>query len=446
MRILALETTDKTGSVAALGDDNLLAELSLDHTQRSAQSLAPAMHALLEQVGWLPRRRSIGGRLRRARLVHRAAGRRDHRQGLRLCCGGRCPGHRHPGGHRGRGPGQRQRCCWTVMDAQRGEVVARCFDRDAAGTFRARWPAATRLRPTPGWLELDAWRRRDRPRACTSWLDRLPPGVEALDRRYWSPRRPLSVRLAAHYYAHGRRDDLWRLVPHYFRRSAAEEKWDACGIANIVSSRGLRDVHLADRRIAGRRPTARSGGWPRRRWLAAVLLTGTKLGIGLWTNSLGILSEAAHSGLDLVAAAVTLWAVRVSSRPADREHTYGHGKFENLSALFETVLLLVTCVWIIHEAAARLFFHKPFDLNINAWAFLVVILVDRGRFFAIARAEAGRRQVRAARPWRPTPCTSPPTSGRRPWCCWGFAACWPASDSDCPGWSRPTPWPPWAWR
>ena len=73
---------------------------------------------------------------------------------------------------------------------------------------------------------------------------------------------------------------------------------------------------------------------------AAVLLTGTKLGVGLWTNSLGILSEAAHSGLDLVAAAVTLWAVRVSSRPADREHTYGHGKIENLSALFETVLLL----------------------------------------------------------------------------------------------------------
>ena len=92
--------------------------------------------------------------------------------------------------------------------------------------------------------------------------------------------------------------------------------------------------------------------------LAAILLTGTKLGIGLWTNSLGILSEAAHSGLDLVAAAVTLWAVRISGRPADREHPYGHGKFENLSALFETVLLLVTCVWIIYEAAARLFFAR----------------------------------------------------------------------------------------
>jgi cation diffusion facilitator family transporter len=132
-----------------------------------------------------------------------------------------------------------------------------------------------------------------------------------------------------------------------------------------------------------------------KRWVAmsslaaAFLLTGTKLGIGLWTNSLGILSEALHSGLDLVAAAVTLWAVRVSSRPADREHTYGHGKIENLSALFETMLLLVTCVWIIHEAAQRLFFDKKFDLTVNAWAFVVVILsivVDISRSRALKRA------------------------------------------------------------
>ena len=69
---------------------------------------------------------------------------------------------------------------------------------------------------------------------------------------------------------------------------------------------------------------------------AALLLTGFKIVVGISTNSLGILSEAAHSGLDMVAAAITLWAVRISGRPADREHTYGHGKFENLSALFET--------------------------------------------------------------------------------------------------------------
>ena len=83
---------------------------------------------------------------------------------------------------------------------------------------------------------------------------------------------------------------------------------------------------------------------------AAVLLTLAKLAVGLWTNSLGILSEAVHSGLDLVAAVVTWLTVRVSGRPADRDHPYGHGKFENLSALFETLLLLGTCVWIGKEA------------------------------------------------------------------------------------------------
>jgi cation diffusion facilitator family transporter len=131
-----------------------------------------------------------------------------------------------------------------------------------------------------------------------------------------------------------------------------------------------------------------------KRWVAltslaaAVLLTSTKLVVGLCTNSLGILSEAAHSGLDLVAAGVTLWAVRVSGRPADREHTYGHGKYENLSALFETLLLLVTCVWIIYEAVRRLRSGHA-EVDLNAWAFLVVVLsivVDFSRSRALMRA------------------------------------------------------------
>ncbi|HOB53498.1 MAG TPA: cation diffusion facilitator family transporter [Acidobacteriota bacterium] len=122
--------------------------------------------------------------------------------------------------------------------------------------------------------------------------------------------------------------------------------------------------------------------------LAAVFLTGIKLGVGLWTNSLGILSEAAHSGLDLVAAAVTLWAVRVSGHPADRDHTYGHGKVENLSALFETLLLLLTCTWIIYEAFRRLFSPEPVVVDASIWAFLVVIVsivVDVSRSRALRR-------------------------------------------------------------
>src|SRR4051812_8838781 len=86
---------------------------------------------------------------------------------------------------------------------------------------------------------------------------------------------------------------------------------------------------------------------------AAVFLTGLKIAVGLWSGSIGILAEAAHSGLDFVAALVTYIAVRAAGRPADAEHPYGHGKIENLSALIETLLLLATCGWIISESVKR---------------------------------------------------------------------------------------------
>ena len=107
---------------------------------------------------------------------------------------------------------------------------------------------------------------------------------------------------------------------------------------------------------------------------AAVGLTLMKLIVGWWTNSLGILSEAAHSGLDLVAALVACWAVRTASRPADADHPYGHGRIESLSSLFETGLLLVTCVWIVHESIHRLVSADTPNVNVNVWAFVVVIV------------------------------------------------------------------------
>jgi len=107
--------------------------------------------------------------------------------------------------------------------------------------------------------------------------------------------------------------------------------------------------------------------------LAAVGLTAIKIIVGAATGSLGILAEAAHSGLDLAAALVTLFAVRISGKPADQAHPYGHGKVENLSALFETVLLLVTCGWIIYEAIQRLFY-KTVDVEVTIWAFLVMVI------------------------------------------------------------------------
>jgi cation diffusion facilitator family transporter len=112
--------------------------------------------------------------------------------------------------------------------------------------------------------------------------------------------------------------------------------------------------------------------------IAAIFLTTTKLTVGLLTQSLGILSEAAHSGLDLMAAGITYYSVRVSSRPPDEAHHYGHGKIENLSALTETLLLFITCAWIVYEAVQRLFF-RPVQIEVTIWSFLVMgvsIIVD----------------------------------------------------------------------
>ena len=122
--------------------------------------------------------------------------------------------------------------------------------------------------------------------------------------------------------------------------------------------------------------------------VAAIGLTSFKIVVGVLTNSLGILAEAAHSGLDLVAALMTFFAVSVSDKPADQEHHFGHGKIENLSALFETVLLLVTSGWIIYEAVNRLFFH-PAKVEASIWSFVVMgtsIAVDYTRSRILARA------------------------------------------------------------
>ena len=114
---------------------------------------------------------------------------------------------------------------------------------------------------------------------------------------------------------------------------------------------------------------------------AAIGITALKIVVGLTTGSLGILSEAAHSGLDLVAAAITFLSVRVSDKPADADHQYGHGKVENFSAFIETGLLLLTCVWIVYEALKRLFFHDR-HIYPSVWAFAVMgasIVIDLWR-------------------------------------------------------------------
>ena len=122
--------------------------------------------------------------------------------------------------------------------------------------------------------------------------------------------------------------------------------------------------------------------------IAAIGLTTFKIIVGLLTNSLGILAEAAHSALDLVAALMTFFAVRISDRPADEKHNFGHGKVENLSALFETLLLLATSAWIIYEAIQRLFF-VTVKVEASIWSFIVMgtsIVIDTTRSRILYRA------------------------------------------------------------
>jgi cation diffusion facilitator family transporter len=126
--------------------------------------------------------------------------------------------------------------------------------------------------------------------------------------------------------------------------------------------------------------------------VAAGALVALKLATGLATGSLGLLSEAVHSGIDMVAALLTFIAVGVSGRPADRHHPYGHGKAEHLAALAEASILAVLSL-IVAVAAIRRFGNHP-ELDVAWWAIaivLVVMAVDASRLtisLRVARAEA----------------------------------------------------------
>jgi cation diffusion facilitator family transporter len=131
----------------------------------------------------------------------------------------------------------------------------------------------------------------------------------------------------------------------------------------------------------------------RRTALASVFAAGAlialKLGTGLATHSLGFVSEAIHSGTDLVAALLTFFAVGVAVRPADTGHQYGHGKAEHLASLAEAAFLLLASVVIIWRAVMRLTVAHPPPVHVTWWSLLVigvVIVVDVGRTTASHRA------------------------------------------------------------
>lgn len=129
-------------------------------------------------------------------------------------------------------------------------------------------------------------------------------------------------------------------------------------------------------------------------FLAASGITLLKLITGLLTGSLGMLSEAAHSGIDLIASLLTFTSVRVSDRPADAEHAFGHGKVENLSAVVETALMIASCIWIGTEAVLRIVHPERLKLHFSIWPFVVLLLsivVDAGRSAALHRVAQAQR-------------------------------------------------------
>ncbi len=134
--------------------------------------------------------------------------------------------------------------------------------------------------------------------------------------------------------------------------------------------------------------------------LAAFGIALLKLLTGLLTGSLGMLGEAAHSGIDLIAAAITLFTVGVSDLPADAEHNYGHGKLESISAGVEILLMLGSAIWVAWKAVERILHRRHLALHLSVWPFLVLLLsiaVDLTRSRTLARvAHAQRSEALAA--------------------------------------------------
>jgi tRNA threonylcarbamoyladenosine biosynthesis protein TsaB len=223
MRILALETTERIGTVAAMRDGNLLAELKLPSSQRSAQSLAPAMLDVLRQVQWRP------GDVELVAVSQGPGSFTGLRVGIATAkvfaysVGASILGIDTLEAIVAASPDD-VADVFAVMDAQRGEVVAGRFVRDADGWFASR--GIERLLPARQWLdELPAGIAVSGP-ILGKLAEQLPRHVRVLDTSCWSPRASVVARLAARHYSLGRRDDVWQVVPHYSRRSAAEEKTD----------------------------------------------------------------------------------------------------------------------------------------------------------------------------------------------------------------------------
>ncbi|MGZ5551380.1 MAG: cation diffusion facilitator family transporter, partial [Nitrososphaeraceae archaeon] len=106
--------------------------------------------------------------------------------------------------------------------------------------------------------------------------------------------------------------------------------------------------------------------------IITILLVIVKIIVAYLSNSISVFSEALNNGLDLVTVLITFLAIRISMRPPDKDHTYGHGKYENLSALFQLAIISLLCFFVIYKSIQRIIL-KDFELMLNNYVFIVLI-------------------------------------------------------------------------
>ncbi len=222
MRILAIETVDKTGSVAAMVDGVLLAELPLDPTRRSAQTLVPGIESLLNRVGWKPHDVELvavttgpgsftGLRIgvTTAKTFAYATGSQVLGVHTMLAIGWRVPVD--------------AAYFSVVIDAQRHELFAADMSRD---DDRIVGEESTRIVLGEPWTNtLPAGATVTGP-GLSKWADKLRPDVQIVEPALWRPTATSVGQVAWQMYEAGKRDAIFELAPRYFRRTAAEEQWD----------------------------------------------------------------------------------------------------------------------------------------------------------------------------------------------------------------------------
>ncbi len=223
MRILAIETIEMTGSVCTLVDDRVLAERRLEAGQRSAQSLAPGIAAVLDGSGWLPSD---------VDLVAVATGPGSF-TGLRIgvttaktlayAIGCEAIGIHTFAAVAAQAPADVARVT-TVLDAQRNELYVADFHRSPQDAMLGE--ETTRIVRAADWLAgLTAGTTVTGP-GLAKLLSRLPEGMRVVEASQWSPVAAAIGKLGWRAFSGGRRDPVFDLMPAYFRRTAAEEQWD----------------------------------------------------------------------------------------------------------------------------------------------------------------------------------------------------------------------------